>query len=89
MVERSVEWCQSLIDLSCMKFKDLRCAMWETVKRVLTLLSDEVNQRDKSNIRGGSHRMVQQDSTEPDAVLITEDDRTSCTQTHPVGGCQF
>jgi hypothetical protein len=58
-------------------------------KHVLTLLSDEVNQGDESDIRRGSHGMVQQDSAESDATLVTENDRTSCTQTHPVGYRQF
>ena len=65
------------------------CNVGNGVKRVLTLLSNEVNQRDESDIRRGSHGMVQQDSTEPDTVLVTEDDRTSCTQTHPVGHRQL
>ena len=64
------------------------CNMGDGVKHVLTLLSNEVNQRDESDISRGSHGMVQQDSTEPDTVLVTKDDRTSCTQTHPVGYSQ-
>lgn len=63
--------------------------MGDGVKRVLTLLSDEVNQRDESDIRRGGHGMVQQDSTEPDAALVTEDDGAPCTQTHPVDRSQF
>lgn len=54
------------------------------VRRALTFLSHETNQGDESDICGGSHGMVQQDSTESDAVFVTENDRTPCIQTHPV-----
>ena len=54
---------------------------------VLTLLGDKFNQRDKSDIRRRSHRMVEQNSTESATILVTEDDRASCTQAHPVNRC--
>ena len=90
MVERSVERCQSLVDLSCARFETREmCDMGDGVKRVLTLLSDEVNQGDESDIRRRGHGMAQQDSAEPDAALVTKDDGASCTQTHPVDRSQF
>ena len=45
----------------------------------LTFLGHKVNQGDESDIRRGGHGMVQQDSAEPDAVFVAEDDGTSCT----------
>lgn len=51
----------------------------DVAKRALTLLSDEFNQGDESNVRWGSHGVAQQDSTESDAVFVTEDDGASCT----------
>ena len=56
-------------------------------KQALTFLSDEFNQGDESDIRRGNHGMIQQDPTEPETVLVAEDNRTSCAQTHPVGRC--
>jgi len=58
-------------------------------KQAHTLLGDEFYQGNESDVRWGSHGMVQKNTTESDAVLVAEDDRTSCTQTHPVGFCQF
>jgi hypothetical protein len=59
----------------------------DEVKLMLTLLGDKFNQGDKSDIRRRSHGMVQQDSTESAAVLVTGDDGASCTQAHPIGRC--
>lgn len=55
---------------------------------MLTLLSDEFDQGDKPDIRRGNHGMVQQDSAESAAILVAEDDRTSCTKAHPANRCQ-
>ena len=52
--------------------------MEDGVERALTLLSDEFNQGDKPDVRQGSHGVVQQDSTESDAILVTENYRASC-----------
>lgn len=46
-------------------------------KQKLTLLSDEFNQGDKSDIRRGTHGMVQQDPAESAVILVAESDRAS------------
>ena len=67
------------------------CEMVDTgdgVRPVLTLLGNEFNQGDESDVRRGDHGMVQEGPTKPAAILITEDDGASCTQAHPANRSQ-
>ena len=61
MAESSVEGCQSLENLSCVGLEKNVRIQTSTMKVewILTFLSNEVNQGDESDIRRGSHGVVQ------------------------------